>query len=35
MVEKDIRGRIRHAVHRYAKVNNKYGKDYNENNESS
>ena len=28
MVEKDIRGGICHAIHRYAKANNKYMKDY-------
>ena len=27
MVEKDIRGEICHAIHRYAKANNKYMKD--------
>ena len=35
MIEKGIRGRICHAVHRYAKVNNKYMKNYDKNNESS
>ena len=29
VVEKGIRGRIWHAMHRYAKANNKYVKDYN------
>ena len=28
MVEKCIRGRASHAIHRYAKGNNKYMKDY-------
>ena len=28
MVEKGIRGRIYHAIHRYAKANNKYIKNY-------
>ena len=28
MVEKSIRGEICHAIHRYAKANNKYMKDY-------
>ena len=27
MVEKGIRGRIRHAIYRYAEANNKYMKD--------
>ena len=31
MVEKRIRGRICHAIHRYAKANNKYMKNYNKN----
>ena len=35
MVEKGIRGGIRHAIHRYAKANNKYMKDYDKNKESS
>ena len=35
ITEKGIRGGICHAIHRYAKVNNKYTKDYNKNNESS
>ena len=35
MVEKGIRGRICHAIHRYAKANNKYMKYYDENEESS
>ena len=33
MVEKGIRGRICYAIHRYAKVNNKYIKDYDKNKE--
>ena len=35
MVEKGIRGRICHAIHRYAKANNKYMKNYDQNKESS
>ena len=35
MVEKGIRGGICHAIHRYAKSNNKYMKNYDENIESS
>ena len=35
MVEKGIRGGISHAIHQYAKANNKYMKDYDENKESS
>ena len=35
MVEKTNRGGIYHAVHRYAKANNKYMKDYDKNKESS
>ena len=35
MVEKGIRGRICHAIHRYAKPKNKYMKDYDKNKESS
>ena len=35
MVEKGIRAGICHATHQYAKDNNKYMKDYDENRESS
>ena len=35
VVEERIRGGICHAIHRYAKANNKYMKDYNQNKESS
>ena len=35
MVEKGIRGGICHAIHRYAKINNKYMKYYDKNKESS
>ena len=35
MVEKGIRGRICHAIHQYAKANNKYIKDFDKNKESS
>ena len=35
MVEKGIRGGICHAIHQYAKANNKYVKDYDKNKESS
>ena len=34
MVEKGIRGGTCHAIHRYAKANNKYMKDNNKNIES-
>ena len=35
MVEKGIRGGIFNTIHRYAKANNKYMKDYNKDKESS
>ena len=35
MVEEGIRGGICHSIHRYAKANNKYMKNYNEDEESS
>ena len=35
MVEEGIRGGICHPIHRYAKANNKYMKNYNNNEESS
>ena len=35
MVEKGIQDGICHAIHRYAKVNNKYMKNYDKNIESS
>ena len=35
MVEEGKRGGICHSIHRYAKANNKYMKDYNKNIESS
>ena len=35
MVEKGIRGELCHAIHQYAKANNKLMKDYDNNKESS
>ena len=35
MVEEEIRGGICHSIHRYAKANNKYMNNYDENKESS
>ena len=35
MVEKGIKGGIYHAMHRYAKANNNYMKDYNKDEEES
>ena len=35
MVEKGIRVRISHEIHRYAKANNKYMKDFDKSKESS
>ena len=35
MVEEGIRGGICHAIHRHAKANNKYMKNYDKNEESS
>ena len=35
MIEKRIRGGICHAIHKYAKANNKYIKNYNKNLELS
>ena len=35
MVEKRIRGRISHAIHRYVKTNNKYMRNYDKNTTSS
>ena len=35
MIEKGIRGRISHAMYRYATANNKYRKNYDKNIESS
>ena len=35
MVEEGIRGRICHSIHQYAKANNEYMKNYNNNNEES
>ena len=35
MIKKGIRGGICHAIHRYAKANNKHGINYDENNEIS
>ena len=35
MVEKGIRGGIYHAIHQYAKANNKYMKNYDKNKQSA
>ena len=35
MVEKGIRGGVCHAIHRFAKANNKYMKNYDKDEESS
>ena len=35
MVEEGMRGGICHSIHRYAKANNKYRKNYDKNKESS
>ena len=35
MIEKRIRGGVCHAIHRYAKANNEYMKNYDKNKESS
>ena len=35
MVEKETRGGIFHPIHRYAKANNKYMKNYDKNKEST
>ena len=35
MIEKRIRGGVCHAIHRYAKANNEYMKNYGKNKESS
>ena len=35
MIEKGIRGKITHAIHKYGKANDKYMKNYDKNKESS
>ena len=35
MIEKGVKGGVWHAMHRYVAANNKYRKNYHEDNESS